>query len=656
MSVLGIVLTIATSGLLVCHGFPGKLGERRYEFQQSSVPVEFEKENIAPSQEYAAQEVVAPDFQPSPKWSQLHPNEVNAFAEFYRQNYNHLVQEYNRMFGLQYGYVMPVQYQLFNLPMGYSWQDYFGSQQQYVNERTEEMSRQLFYKIQNGTIAQQDLEAPNFFINQAADLLDNIHRHETVHEQEEMPAQETLHEEILPGQSINEKDHEMVLAFNPATGLYEYVYIQKTLDEEKSSNRAENVRTSYIQRLPPVHFNNQAAHRDIESSESLSESTTTQSRVKTTTDNYYGSTYDQQQKYDLQYLESISSSSSPKPNNVMSLVRKKLDLNSSSTTTTTTPKPTTESNVMSMLPHKKQTVDYTNIQQQIRQALEKHMKDHNDTIQEETHFMGMNSLQDNEKLAYDVVDDSLQLKPSQPSTRGDQQSSDEDNVTDETLELQPTQSTTTTVTQKTTTVPSSMISTSTHGKGIDTASSNSNPLYNAPLAPFPVIIHGSNPYYSAPLAPFPGEVHVEPTQVQAVQFSELDDMNQEHFYPDQQIIIPGHDDMHQDTQILEQVPDEFMAPTHDQFAMTHVLGLQQDEHQQQIATAADFPQLYLEKQQPPEQAYRNPDLNVPQVAVPIQHDEKPAEPTTVTTTAPIIQEHHQKPWFQRQWGKLAKHF
>lgn len=653
MRILGIVLTIATSGLLVCHGFPGKLGEQRYEFQQSSVPVEFEREHIATSQEYAAQEVVAPDFQPSPNWSQLHPNEVNAFAEFYRQNYNHLVQEYNRLFGLQYGYVMPVQYQLFNLPTGYSWQDYFGSQQQYVNERTEEMSRQLFYKIQNGTIAQQDLEAPSFFINQAADLLDNVHRHENVHVQEAVPAQETLHDEMGTGQSFNERDHEMVLAFNPATGLYEYVYIQKTLDEEKSSNRVENARTSYIQRLPPVQFNNQAAHRDIESSESQSESTTTQSTVQTTTDNYYGSTYDQQQMYDLQYLESISSSSSPKPSNVMSLVRKKQALSSSSTTTTTTPKPTTESNVMSMLPHKKQQVDYTNIQQQIRQALEKHMKEHNDTIQEETHFMGMNSLQDHEKLAYDVVDDSPQLKLTQPTMRGDQQSSDEDYATDETLELQPTQSTTTTVTQRTTTESSPTRSTPTHGKGIETTSSNSNPLYSAPLAPFPVVFHESNPYYSAPLAPFPGEVHVLPTQVHAVQFTELDDMNQEHIYPDQQIIIPGHDDIHQDTQIMEQIPDEFMASTHDQFAMTHVLGLQQEEHQQQIATAPDFTQQFLEKQQPPEQAYRNPDLGIPQVTVPIPHD---AEPTAITTAAPTIQEHHQKPWLQRQWSKLTKHF
>lgn len=60
MGILGIVLTIATSGLLVCHGFPGKLSEQRYEFQQRSVPVEFEEEYIATTPEDIAQEVMAP--------------------------------------------------------------------------------------------------------------------------------------------------------------------------------------------------------------------------------------------------------------------------------------------------------------------------------------------------------------------------------------------------------------------------------------------------------------------------------------------------------------------------------------------------------------------------------------------------------------------
>lgn len=650
MGILGIVLTIATSGLLVCHGFPGKLSEQRYEFQQRSVPVEFEEEYIATTPEDIAQEVMAPDFHQSPKWSQLHPNEVNAFAEFYRQNYNHLVEQYNRMFGLQYGYVMPVQYQLFELPMGYSWQDYFGSQQNYVNQRTEEMSRQLFYKIQNGTIAQQDLEAPSFFVNEAADLLDHAHGHEKTRVQDVVPVQqyqqEIQHEETGASQPFNEADQmEMVLAFNPATGTYEYVYIQKSLDEEKASSEVENVRTSYIQSLPAVEFNNRAVHRDIESSESISESTT-QTTEKVTTDYYYGSTYEQQPIYDLQYLESISSSSSPKPNNVMSLVRKKQALSTSSTmTTTTTLKPTTESNVMSMLPHKKQKLDYTNIHQQIRQALDEHMKQQNDTLQEETHFMGMNSLQDHEKLAYDVVDDSPQFKPSQ-------QNSDRSYVT----ELQPTQSSITTVTQKITTEPSSSRPTPTPGKRIESVS-RIVPLYSAPLAPFPAIIHDNNPYYSAPLAPFPGEVHIEPTEVQAVQFSELEDMNQEHAYDDQQIIVPGHDDIHQDTQILDQVPDEFIPSAHDQIAMTHVLGLQREEHQQQIAAVPDLHQQYFEKQQPPEQAYRNPDLGVPQAVVPIPQDQEIAQPPQpVTTTAPANPEQHQKPWLQRQWSKLAKHF
>lgn len=616
MRTLGIVLTIVISGLMDCHGFPGKLSEERYEFQQRDIPVEFDEEYDTTTQDYVIQEALTADLQPS--WSQLHQNEVNAFAEFYRQSYNQLVDQYNRMFGLQYGYVMPVQYSLFTLPTGYTWQDYFGSQQHFVNQQIEEMSRTLFYKIQNGTISQHELESTSFFIDEAANLLDQIHRYAQPHLQEsEYQQKEIIHEGTETEQKFNERDHELVLALNPATGNYEYVYIKKASNEEKPSNIVENVRTSYIQILPSVQFNKQVVHRDIESSEAQSDRTMEHSTAQTTTDNYYGSTYEQQQMYDLQYLESISTSSTPKPNNIMSLVRKKQELSSISTTTptTTTPKPTTESNIMSMLPHKQQQVDYTNLQQQIRQALDNYMKQHNETIQEETHFMGINSHQDHEKLAYDVVDSPQ-------------------NSNKEPLNLLSILSTPTT--DKIPAEPPLLIPSPSQETRTETS-----PLYTAPLAPFPEEVYDSNPHYVAHLAPFPAQ-----------EFTELEDMNQEHFYPDQHAIIAGHDE--QETQIMEQIHHEFILPTHDlQSAMTH--GMHQ-EAQQQIVTEPEFQLQHLEKQQPPEQAFRNPNLAVFQEAVPKTKHEQVAQHQDITTAAPIIQEHYKKPWLQRQWSKLAKHF
>ncbi|EDS45877.1 conserved hypothetical protein [Culex quinquefasciatus] len=653
MKTLVIVLTIAIGGGLLVDGFPGKLGAQRYEFQQRSVPAEFPESNIVTTPEYQEHDAVTSVYVSSPKWSQLHPNEVNAFAEIYRLSYNQLVDQYNRMFGLQYGYVMPVQYQLFELPTGISWRDYFGSQQQYVSQQTEEMSRRLFYQIQNGTIAQQALETPSFFVNQVADLLDQVHSHvgEAVSPQEYQP--EIMHEETDTQQQFNERDHAMVLAFNPATGTYEYVYVQKTLIEDTSTT-SKSVRTSYIQSLPPVQFDNQAVRRDIENSDEIFEDTTTPSSIQTTTDNYYGSTYEQQQVYDLQFLEKNSSSPSPKPNNVMSLVRKKQGTRSSSTTTTTTsttPKPTTESNVMSMLPHKQQKVDYISLHQQIRQTLDQHMKQQNHTAEHaETHYMGMNSNQDHLKLTYDVVDGP---KPNREVSRGDQQSSDEDFVTDEMVEQAATDPTFTVVTQRVTEKPSSPKPKPTQIPRIEPAASRTVPLYTAPLAPFPVIIHTSYPLYAAPLAPFPETVHVEPAQVQTIQFSELEDMNQKYFHPVQHSIPPESYDQHQEVQVLEQIPAKFVMPAYDQqIAMTHVLGLQQ-----QSSIGQDFNPQYLEKQQPPEQAYRNPELDAPQSIVPTKREEESVQQVQeVTTAEPVLQAPNHKPWLQRQWVKLAKHF
>lgn len=100
--------------------------------------------------------------------------------------------------------------------------------------------------------------------------------------------------------------------------------------------------------------------------------------------------------------------------------------------------------------------------------------------------------------------------------------------------------------------------------------------------------------------------------------------------------------------------------------MTHVLGLQQ-----QSSIGQDFDPQFLERQQPPEQAYRNPELGDPQSVVPTKREEKVRDSITknlmlfqtyfsqvqeVTTAEPVIQEPNHKPWLQRQWVKLAKHF
>lgn len=653
MRIFGIVfVTLGVSGIFV-HGYPGKLSVQRYEFQQRSgdFSAGSKVDVVTP------ENPVHIDNNPTPKWSQIHPNEVNAFAEIYRQNYNHLVEQYNRMFGLQNGYVMLVQHQLFHLPVGYTWHDVFGSQQHYVNQQTEQMSRQLFYELQHGSITQQALQAPNFFINQAADLLDQLHDHSMANSNNGADYQQR--ENAPPSQQdvdqqFNEKDLELVLAFNPATGAYEYVYVQKT------QNPSDNVQTLYAQSVPTVSSNNRVGvntERDIESvesSESIPERNTlsTTPATQTTTNNYYGSTYDQQQVYDIQFLESLSSSSSPKSSNVMSLVRKKPESSSTSTSTTTTAKPTTESNIMSMLPHKQQVRDYTAIQQQIRQAIDQHMKQNNDTGNEETHFMGMSSNQDHVKLTYDLVN--------QGATRGDQQSSDEGFATDEPVELDTTESTPVTTPQN---IHQASAERSTiRPNPSQRIPTESVPLYSAPLAPFPVTVYDRNPYYAAPLAPFPGQMLIPTPQIHEVQFSELDDMNQEeqHFEQEQQAHIPELDDMHQEVQGLEQIPASFFSPVNDhdqqQLTMDHVLGAQLDENQQLASADNDLQQGFLARQQPPEQAYRNPELGIPQAVVPIKRIEESAPIPETSTIEPPVSGTYQKPWLQRQWLKITKHF
>lgn len=51
--------------------------------------------NFSSSNNERLQEVSIPH-EPVP-WSQQHPNEVNAFAEMFRQNYNRMVAQHNEM-------------------------------------------------------------------------------------------------------------------------------------------------------------------------------------------------------------------------------------------------------------------------------------------------------------------------------------------------------------------------------------------------------------------------------------------------------------------------------------------------------------------------------------------------------------------------------
>lgn len=125
-------------------GLGEQLQEKIYEFKQfhESRSMETSNSQIRNLGGIAQQ-------QTSP-WSQ-NINEVNAFAEMFRQQYNQMIKSMDTL--------QPFKHQFFFLPRN-TWNDYFNNEQQH---QAEEMSQKLIQNLRHGIVALDDVMNPAFF-------------------------------------------------------------------------------------------------------------------------------------------------------------------------------------------------------------------------------------------------------------------------------------------------------------------------------------------------------------------------------------------------------------------------------------------------------------------------------------------------------------
>lgn len=691
-----IILQIATICFSPTLAHPDLLKQQRYEFQELHTSSAHD-----PTARHARHEIASvPVVHVPTMWSQQHKNEVNAFAEMFRQNYNQMVKQYNTMMQTQdhalTNLFVPVTYVLYQVPDEVVWKNYFGNQQQYVYDKTEQMAQQLIHSLKQGHIPPQDLMNPNFFLSHAATELNRVHQIQNEFEtnDEHVPRdigdtyqrhkfdtfdtqqqqQNVIFTESQYNQEIENTDQILVYNHNAVTAQGEPPH--EELAEAMTSN--VNVQhPSNIQRLPPVRFNNVISNefsQTIEKNEVHTPISVETVKLPlhpgpafnspgTTDDAFYGSTYDQQPIYDLRYVETVSSTAMPSMVNVMSLVRNKIKvkistttIEPSTTTSTTTELPITESNIMSMLPNKKPSFNYTDIYHKVQAELRKQMEKMPNNKSEETHFMGMSSNIDQIKLSYETVVEKKDYKES----RGDQPGETDDYISEQHVESEPGESYYSVTTEaqldaQTTplkTFPTlSPISSTT--KPIRTYQ---NQFYTATLAFFPTTTNKPpNPYYSAPLAPFPDEIFQESqvtTQPQKEHF-ELLDMNQEAH------VIGHQNDNHfvdADTaeEYNEQQNDDIIL---DNSELQISYDIQQHENVQQryfdIADVDNTERMINEKQLPPEQSYRNPDIQLSGFA---HSSNISAHVREITETPTSVDNKTQKNWLQRQFSKIKNAF
>lgn len=694
---------------------PGQLKQQRYEFQEFHTSSTHDE--IASFPENTRIEIAPVPVQHEPVlWSHQHQNEVNAFAEMFRQSYNQMVEQYNKMMQINHHAVsnqfMPVTYELYHVPDEFRWKNYFGKQQQYLHEQTEQMSRQLIQNIELGRVLPQDLMNPNFFIDQAASELNRVHQaqHEfevndghtasnfrdiyQQHQFDSLNNQQQQHQMFLESNHNQEiEDADQVMVYNHETGEYQYVTLVTAPEvptyEKTTDNMASNAtvqHSPYIQRLAPVRSNNEMEDRfghevakiEIHTPVSMEtprlvqqhfnekEMVSTDKALKITDDEFYGSTYDQQPIYDLQFVKSISSTARPSMVNVMSLVRSKNKVKTSTTTnepstttSTTTELPTTESNIMSMLPNKKPSFNYTDIYQKVRDELDRQMKQISDNTSEETHFMGMTSNNDHVKLSYETIVD----QNAHREFRGDQPIKTDDYTSEELVESEPGVGYYPVNTEPELVVATASAKPSSTSLSISSTQkplgAYQNPLYSAPLAPFSTTtVKSYNPYYSAPLAPFPDDsfqVSQVTTQSQ-IEHSELPDMNQEiqvieHPYGGHFVTSETMQEFNE-----QQYDDIYLKSS--EFQTSH--DLQQYENFQQryvdLVGERNTEGQTFEKQLPPEQAYRNPDLQHSVGELPHNDDNRAHVREISQTPAADDSKKQQSNWFQRQLNKLKNVF
>lgn len=671
---------------------PDLLKQQRYEFREYHTSSSYD--HIS-SPENARIDVAPIPVQHDRKlWLQQHQNEVNAFAEMFRQNYNHMIEQYNKKKNMHHHDLtnpfMPVTYELYHVTDDVMWNNYFGKKQRYVDYQTEQMSRQLIQNLEQGLVSPQDLMNPNFFISQAASELNRVHQVQNEPNDQQVSSNfdgtfQQHQVDIFNDQQqqqyhiFSESTHpkttentDSILLYNNETGEYEYVTVGAVLDVTSSKEPEGGIvsnsnlqHLSNIQRLPNVKFNKEIINKfsqeagEIEIHTPMSVETprlyqvnvSSHKQLETKDDEFYGSTYDQQPIYDLRFVESVLPSARSSMVNVMSLVRNKTNVKNltttskpSTTTRTTTEQPTTESSIMSMLPNKKQSFNFTDIYFKVQAELDRQMKQIFDNASKETHFIGMTSNTDHVKLSYETTVDLTDHAKS----RGDQPSNTDDYISEEHVESE--QGVGYYSGNNELVVPTITVEAYSTPPHISSTVKQNQVFQNQPWAPLPTTtIKSLNPYYSAPLAPFPDDIFQVPqlpVQTQIEQ-SELSDMNSETQVVDGSTVI-DFNEQHYDGNILEN--SEFLMP----------YDMQKYDYVQQryfdIAGGHHPEGQMYEEQLPPGQSHQNENSQHSDGGLDHNSD-IPAyvkgiteTPTSVDNKMPMNN------WFQRQFSKLKNVF
>ncbi|XP_055591800.1 uncharacterized protein LOC129743712 [Uranotaenia lowii] len=464
---------------------PGKLKEPKFEFQQIAQAFESREKMVSPIHESDSEtaKVVPVQFEGMP-WSQSHPHEVNALAEMFRQHFNDKVELHNEMMAHHHqldteNVFEPVTLMFYDFHNEDMRNNFFGSNQQFADDLANQFSLQLIQFLHQGLITQKDIHNSDFFQVQAAGELERIQIEQAHFEPEDYGNDEQQHQlNFIPDdqqqqyQEFHHPEREIMgnektaLVFNPHTGFYEEVNTESEATDMIQSAKVvseQSITGENSNRLRTFNVDREIDHIEVhkpawieyprEIQKKLTEPSTT---TMSPSDNFYASTYDQQPIYDRNSLMKLSRETSFGNNNVMPLVRKKPKPTFTTITSTTTKKPTKVSNVMSMLEHKKDTFNATAVMEKLKHEMQKHRDMEENAT--ETHFMGLSSNKDQEKISYSIVDNAAK-------NIRDSQSSFEEDSTDENVTLLDD--------LEKTTMP------------ITTISQNANALYSAPLAPYP---------------------------------------------------------------------------------------------------------------------------------------------------------------------------
>ncbi|XP_055635001.1 uncharacterized protein LOC129774932 isoform X1 [Toxorhynchites rutilus septentrionalis] len=498
-----IVIVLATTVL----GRPGQLRDEVHEFSdfQNNIPIEYANNpEIIPAVESIQDTTGQHEFI---SWSQLHQDEVYAFAEICRQHYNQMIEQYSG--NPRLNRLRPLTKPLYKLYNGYTWNDYFGNQLQYVIDQAEKISYQIIASFEQGMKTEIDHMNENIFVDFAAMELDRVHTGE--HRVQIIEVQPTItqqHEFSTSGGEmfyIDEQQHQQPIYTEvDSYPLKSHRYVDNDMghhmqsipnDETdsllymKNSEIAQNSDENILDKQNE----NEQRNQDVEillslqtkSGESLLQTQHAQVGVLES----IIPTISQKKNDDYELIEQTQPMSNTpsrptaKANNVMSLVRQRTErkqegvMSSSNytqlktTTESTISKTTSESNVMSMLPNKRLPINYAELHDIVRQTLDDHIRQYEDNEEGETHFMGITSNKEHSRLTYDTASG----EPSEAfnsSVEGIVQN--HESISALTARDKPITS------DKAIESPQRMDS--------STISSKPNVYYSAPLAPFPTTI------------------------------------------------------------------------------------------------------------------------------------------------------------------------